>query len=374
MRFTVHHQEGRARLSTLSTSHGDIQTPVFMPVGTLGAVKTVAPAELESIGTQIILGNTYHLYLRPGLEILKTFAGLHRFMGWSRPILTDSGGFQVFSLGRLKKVTEDGAVFQSHLNGDTIHLTPELSAQIQQVIGSDIAMVLDECVALPNSSDILSASVHRSHRWAKRFLDVSHSSEHQAVFGIVQGGTDRELRFLSLQLTQELPVQGIAVGGLSVGEPFTMMMQVLDDLAPGLDSARPRYLMGVGTPRDILEAVYRGIDMFDCVLPTRNARNGGLFTDSGLLNIRNQQYERDEGAIDPSCGCLLCQKFSRAYLRHLFTVKETLGLRLATLHNLYYYHAFMQQIRSALAQRTFEEFYRSRRDPLARAYPGRKDL
>lgn len=374
MRFTPIRQSGFARLSRLSTAHGEIEAPVFMPVGTLGAVKTLTPEECSEVGTQILLGNTYHLYLRPGLEILEQFSGLHRFMGWSGPILTDSGGFQVFSLGRLKSVSEQGALFSSHLNGDKIMLSPELSKQIQECIGSDIAMVFDECIALPADEERVRESVYLSHRWAERFLQAPKRRENQAIFGIVQGGTHLGLRKTSLNLTQGLPVDGIAIGGLSVGEPYSEMLRVLDEMAGSLDPTRPHYLMGVGTPRDILEAVYRGIDMFDCVLPTRNARNGGLFTNEGVLNIRNSKFAHDALPVVDGCPCPLCRKYSRAYLRHLFNVKEILGLRLATLHNLHYYHDFMRQIRSALFEGTFAEFYENRRGPLALAYPGREEI
>ena len=340
-----------------------------MPVGTYGVVKTVTSDELKAVGAEIILGNTYHLYLRPGLEILQQFQGLHRFMGWSRPILTDSGGFQVFSLTSLKQITDEGVSFRSHLNGDTIFLTPELSAQIQQVIGSDIAMVLDECVALPNQPEVLESAVIRSIAWAKRFLDVPRK-EGQKVFGILQGGTSFDLRMQSLEGTMALPIDGLAIGGLSVGEPHSAMVETLEGLAPHLPPRLPHYLMGVGTPRDILESVRRGVDMFDCVLPTRNARNGGFFTQDGLINIRNAQFRNDMTPIDENCTCECCRNYSRAYLRHLFQIKEILGCRLATLHNLHYYQRFMLQMREALDQGIFERFYETLRPRLKAAYPG----
>lgn len=339
-----------------------------MPVGTYGAVKTLAPDELKTLGAQILLGNTYHLFLRPGLELLKKFGGLHRFMNWDRPILTDSGGFQVFSLAQSRKMSEEGVRFRSHLNGDEIFLTPELCAQIQQTIGSDIAMVLDECVALPATEKKLNEAVTLSYRWAKRFLEVPRL-DGQAIFGIVQGGTSLPLRKQSLELTQSLPIDGLALGGLSVGEPHHEMVEVLDGLKSLLPPALPHYLMGVGTPRDLLEAVRCGVDMFDCVLPTRNARNGGFFTDDGLLNIRNSEYRFDETPIDPSCQCETCRHYSRAYLRHLFQIKEILGCRLATTHNLHYYLRFMDRMRSAIEQGTFSSLYSSLRPKLEASYP-----
>jgi queuine tRNA-ribosyltransferase len=370
--FEVLGSEGGARRGRLRLSHGVIETPAFMPVGTYGAVKTLSPSELESVGAQIILGNTYHLYLRPGLEVLRDFGGLHRFMGWDHPILTDSGGFQIFSLGNLKKVTDEGVSFRSHLNGDSLFLTPELAAEIQQTIGSDIAMVLDECVALPNSLDVLKSAVDRSYLWAKRFFEVA-PKEGQCRFGIFQGGTDPNLRRLSLEMTASLPLDGLAIGGLSVGESHEEMIATLDAVAPFLPPQIPHYLMGVGTPRDLLESIRRGVDMFDCVLPTRNARNGGFFTDDGLLNIRNQQYQRDQSPIDGDCTCACCRGFSRAYLRHLFQMKEMLGCRLATIHNLHYYHRFMSGARHALSSGEFETFYQRMRAKLVGGYPDRRD-
>lgn len=369
MSFRVLKNSGWARRGELTLKHGVVQTPTFMPVGTYGAVKTISTPELEAIGSQIILGNTYHLYLRPGLELLEKFRGLHNFMHWQRPILTDSGGFQIFSLAKLMKIDDNGARFRSHLNGDEIYLTPELSHQIQQTIGSDIAMVLDECVSLPNEKARILEGVNRSITWAKRFLDVPRK-EGQKVFGILQGGTDYDLRMQSLEGTTALPIDGLAVGGLSVGETHAEMVGILEKMAPHLPQQLPHYLMGVGTPSDILESVYRGIDMFDCVLPTRNARNGGFFTDQGLLNIRNSEYKMDEKPVDPNCSCECCQNYSRAYLRHLFQLKEILGLRLATMHNLYYYHRTLSEIRGALDQGKFEEYYREKSPIFRAAYPG----
>ncbi len=367
--FTVTHTEGFARRGQLRLKHGVIETPVFMPVGTYGAVKTVSPKELNALGTQILLGNTYHLYLRPGLEILNAFGGLHSFMNWDKPILTDSGGFQVFSLGQMKKMTEEAVIFRSHLNGDLVTLSPEIAAEIQRVIGSDIAMVLDECVALPNKEEVVNAAVERSYRWAKRFLDAPRL-EGQKIFGINQGGTNQSLRLKSLELTLELPIDGLAIGGLSVGETHNEMIEVLEFMAPKLPPALPHYLMGVGTPRDLLEAIARGVDMFDCVLPTRNARNGGFFTHDGLLNIRNSEHKLDKRPIDENCTCECCTSYSRSYLRHLFHTKEILGCRLATMHNLNYYHDFMRTIRGHLERGTFLQYYKEMSPRLKAAYPG----
>ncbi len=371
--FETLNTSGFARRGRLTLAHGTVETPTFMPVGTVGAVKTVAPWELEEMGAQILLGNTYHLYLRPGLEVLRHFDGLHSFMHWKKPILTDSGGFQVFSLDTRRKVTDEGVVFKSHLNGDTIHLTPELSAEIQKAIGSDIAMVFDECVALPAPREALDRAVERSTAWAKRFLEVPRL-DGQKVFGIVQGGTDLELRAKSLELTLALPLDGLALGGLSVGEPHSEMVSVLDRLAPSLPAHLPHYLMGVGTPRDLLEAVRCGIDMFDCVLPTRNGRNGGFFTTDGLINIRNQAHQMDTNPIDADCPCPCCSRFTRGYLRHLFMTKEILGCRLATLHNLHYYHRFMSDIRRSLENGSFEDLYSKLAPRLRQAYPDRGSL
>jgi queuine tRNA-ribosyltransferase len=325
--FEIIKTSGLARRGRLTLKHGQIETPVFMPVGTYGAVKTMTPKDLESLDTQILLGNTYHLYLRPGLETLSQFGGLHSWMKWSKPILTDSGGFQVFSLDAFKKMSDEGVEFRSHLNGDKIFLTPELCSDIQRTIGSDIAMVLDECVSLPNTEAVLDGAVVRSVAWAKRFL--AHATKKdpigQKIFGIVQGGTSLALRQKSLELTSELAIDGMAIGGLSVGETHEEMVEILQFLGPQLPAELPHYLMGVGTPRDILEAVNQGVDMFDCVLPTRNGRNGGFFTHEGLLNIRNQKYQRQEAPIDVNCSCYCCQNFSASYLRHLFQIKEILG-------------------------------------------------
>lgn len=365
--FEILSQSGHARRGRLSLAHGIVETPAFMPVGTYGAVKTIEAREVRELGGDILLSNAYHLSLRPGLELLERVGGLHRLMGWDGPILTDSGGFQVFSLGRLKEVTEEGVRFQSHLNGDSLFLSPERCARIQQVIGSDIAMVLDECIALPSDETRMREAMELSARWARRFLSVERKPG-QLVFGIVQGGTSAALRRESLERTAELRPDGMAIGGLSVGEPQEVMLEVLDGLAPHLPVPQPHYLMGVGTPLDILESVRRGVDLFDCVLPTRNARNGGFFTAEGLLNIRNNIHALSETPIEPECACPCCRHYSRAYLRHLFQTKEILGCRLATLHNLYYYLRLMQQIRAALSSGTFDDFYARMRSRLVPAY------
>lgn len=371
LKFRVIYQEGFARRAELTTPHGVIQTPAFMPVGTYGAVKTQSPDELKSLGTQILLGNTYHLFLRPGMEILQHFGGLHSFMNWDGPILTDSGGFQVFSLGNLRKVTEEGVTFQSPINGDTHFLTPELSHEIQKILGSDIAMVLDECIALPAPPKEIRRAADRSFDWAQRFLSIP-SKKNQAIFLINQGGTELELRAYSLNQLLTLVADGIAVGGLSVGESVLERMKVLEFLAPRLPNEIPHYLMGVGTPRDLLEGIRQGIDLFDCVLPTRNARNGGFFTDEGLLNIRNARYRFDKESIDPLCKCECCQNYSKGYLRHLFQIKEILGCRLATHHNLYYYHRFMRDAQSHIEKGTFHRYYQEIYERLARAYPDKE--
>lgn len=352
-----------ARLGRVQLAHGEVQTPVFMPVGTYGAVKTQSPEELGALGTQILLGNTYHLNIRPGTDVLDHFGGLHKFMGWDGPILTDSGGFQVFSLSGLKKIDDEGVTFQSHLNGDKIHLTPESCARIQQSIGSDIAMILDECLALPASKSDLRKALIRSLRWTERFLAVPRR-EGQRIFGILQGGTDLELRRESLRGNLNLDLDGIAIGGLSVGEPHEQMVSVLEHLAPDLPPEKPHYLMGVGTPLDILEAVHCGVDMFDCVMPTRNARNGYLFTPNGPINIRNAKHKFSDEPLNPE----LFPKVSLGYLRHLFQTKEILGCRLATSNNIHYYHSLMYQIRSAIENGSFDVFYRKHREKFRSFY------
>jgi queuine tRNA-ribosyltransferase len=361
--FTVTHREGAARRGVLTTAHGPIDTPVFMPVGTQGVVKATTPRDLVEAGASIILGNTYHLHLRPGDDLIRRRGGLHRFMGWDRPILTDSGGYQVFSLADRRTVTEGGVEFQSHLDGSRHFLTPESAVDIQLNLGSDIAMVLDECPALPAPPEVLNGSLTLTARWAQRartyFLNQRPRSEHgtgQLQFGIVQGGTDFGLREASVRLTLETGFDGYAIGGLSVGESSDVMYQVIAHTAPMLPGERPRYLMGVGTPLDLLEAVAAGVDMFDCVLPTRNARNGRLFTSQGAINIKNARYAEDDGPVDPACGCYTCRTFSRAYLRHLFMAGEMTAGALNTLHNLSFYLDTMRRVRDAIVFGAFEKF------------------
>ncbi|MCW8825847.1 MAG: tRNA guanosine(34) transglycosylase Tgt, partial [Gammaproteobacteria bacterium] len=331
------------------------ETPAFMPVGTYGTVKAMTPEELKGIGAEIILGNTFHLSLRPGMEVIKAHGDLHDFMNWQGPILTDSGGFQVFSLGKMRKITEEGVTFSSPVNGDKIFMGPEESMQVQRDLGSDIVMIFDECTPYPATEDEARYSMELSLRWARRSKDA-HGDNPNALFGIVQGGMYPELRDESIAGLKEIGFDGYAIGGLSVGEPKEEMIKVLEHLAPVMPEDAPRYLMGVGTPGDIVEAVRRGIDMFDCVLPTRNARNGFLFTRHGTVKIRNAKHEFDTGPIDESCGCYTCQNYSRSYLRHLDKAKEILGARLNTIHNLYYYQELMSEIRVAIADNRFDQF------------------
>ena len=330
--------------------HGAVETPVFMPVGTYGTVKAMSPAELESLGTQILLGNTFHLWLRPGVEVLDLHRGLHGFMGWPKPILTDSGGFQVWSLGALRKVREEGVAFSSPVNGDKLLLTPEVSMQVQRALDSDIVMIFDECTPYPATHDEAAESMQRSLRWAARSKSAFRELDNPNVlFGIVQGGMYDDLRQHSAEALIGIGFDGYAIGGLSVGEPKDEMLRVLDGVTPRLPPNRPRYLMGVGTPEDIVAGVLAGIDMFDCVLPTRNARNGWLFTRFGDIKIRNAAYRTDTGPLDPTCACYTCRNFSRAYLHHLQRVNEILGARLNTIHNLHYYLWLTAALRAAIA-------------------------
>jgi queuine tRNA-ribosyltransferase len=349
MQFEILGTDGAARLGRLTTAHGTIDTPAFMPVGTYGTVKAMSPAELREIGAQIVLGNTFHLWLRPGLDVIAAHGGLHRFMGWDGPILTDSGGFQVFSLGPLRKITEDGVKFQSPVNGDACFLTPEESMRIQRVLDSDIVMVFDECTPHPATFEEARDSMLMSLRWAQRSRGA-HEGNPNSLFGIVQGGMHEELRDESLAGLVDIGFDGYAIGGLSVGETKPEMMRILRHTAPRLPAAKPRYLMGVGTPADLVEAIAAGIDMFDCVLPTRNARNGWIYTAAGIVKLRNARYREDLGPLDPQCDCYTCRNFTRAYLHHLQRVNEILGARLNTLHNLHYYQRLMQGARSALAE------------------------
>jgi queuine tRNA-ribosyltransferase len=371
--FTLTHTDRGARRGILSTAHGEIETPVFMPVGTQGAVKALTPRHLEEAGAGIILGNTYHLMLRPGDELIARRGGLHKFIGWNKPILTDSGGYQVFSLAERRKIDENGVEFRSHLDGSAHRLTPESAVDIQLNLGSDIAMVLDECPALPSTPEIIDASLQLTARWARRCRDrflerkkipgpfaqnvsFQNTEKGAAQFGIVQGGTYPDLRAKSAELTVSIGFDGYAIGGLSVGEPNETMYQVVETTTPLLPADQPRYLMGVGTPIDLIECVARGVDMFDCVLPTRNARNGQLFTSEGPLNIKNAQYAEDDGPVDPTCSCYTCKNFSRAYLRHLYVAGEMTGGTLNTLHNLTFYLDSMRRIREAISFGRFEDF------------------
>jgi queuine tRNA-ribosyltransferase len=373
--FDVTHTEGLARRGVLQTPHGAIETPVFMPVGTRGAVKAITHRDLEDAGAQILLGNTYHLHLRPGDDLIARAGGLHRFIGWPRPILTDSGGYQVFSLAQRRTVSEDGVRFRSHLDGALCALSPEKATDIQAQLGSDVAMVLDECVSTAIDAGSAASAMERSARWARRcrtrFLQLAHervdgvivTNPGQAQFGIIQGGTNSALRTESVQRTVEVGFEAYAIGGLSVGEPVDVMYEVVSHTAPRLPVNRPRYLMGTGMPDDLVECVARGIDMFDCVLPTRNARNGQLLTAHGVLVIKNARYAEDPLPPDPDCGCYTCGHFSRAYLRHLFMAGEMTAATLLTVHNLYFYLDLMRRIREALSFGSFgklrQEFHRT---------------
>ncbi|HET8597665.1 MAG TPA: tRNA guanosine(34) transglycosylase Tgt [Castellaniella sp.] len=362
LQFELLHTDGAARRGRITLNHGVVQTPIFMPVGTYGSVKAMLPHELEDIGAQIVLGNTFHLWLRPGTEILDRHGGLHGFMQWNRPILTDSGGFQVFSLDGMRKITEEGVRFASPIDGSRQFLSPEESMRIQRSLNSDIAMVLDECTPYrigerPATHEEAAASMRMSLRWARRsrqaFQDLGNPN---ALFGIIQGGMFEDLRDESLAGLTDIGFEGYAIGGLSVGEPKEDMMRVLAHVTPRMPAGAPRYLMGVGTPEDLVEGVRRGVDMFDCVMPTRNARNGWLFTRHGDLKIRNARYRDDTRPLDPDCGCHTCRHFSRAYLHHLQRAGEITGARLNTLHNLHFYLDLMAAMRAAIEQDRFESW------------------
>jgi queuine tRNA-ribosyltransferase len=355
MQFKLHTQDGLARRGTVTLVHGEVQTPAFMPVGTYGTVKAMSPLELKEINAHIVLGNTFHLWLRPGLEVIAAHGGLHKFMGWDGPILTDSGGFQVWSLGKLRKITEEGVKFRSPINGDSCFLTPEESMRIQKVLNSDIVMIFDECTPYPATQAEANDSMQLSLRWARRSKDA-HAGNENALFGIIQGGMFEQLRDVSLAGLTEIDFDGYAIGGLSVGEPKEDMLRILAHTAPKMPQNKPRYLMGVGTPEDLVAAVSQGIDMFDCVMPTRNARNGWLFTQYGDIKIKNAGYKTDVKPLDADCGCYTCRNFSRAYLHHLHKVGEILGARLNTIHNLYYYQELMAGMRSAIESGTFTTF------------------
>jgi queuine tRNA-ribosyltransferase len=355
MQFDLLTTDGKARRGRLTFQRGVVETPAFMPVGTYGTVKGMTPEELKESGAHICLGNTFHLMLRPGTEIMKLHGDLHDFMHWDKPILTDSGGFQVFSLGDLRKITEEGVTFRSPINGEKILLTPEKSMQVQRDLGADIVMIFDECTPYPATETEARQSMELSLRWAKRSKD-EHGDNPSALFGIVQGGMFEGLRDISLQGLEEIGFDGYAIGGLSVGEPKEDMIRILDHTADILPAHKPRYLMGVGKPEDIVESVRRGIDMFDCVMPTRNARNGHLFVSDGVVKIRNAKYKTDIGPLDEKCDCYTCKNYSRSYLHHLDKCNEILGARLNTIHNLRYYQRVMQGLRDAIDAGQLDEF------------------
>ena len=367
MKFDLKTTDGKARRGTVSFPRGDIQTPAFMPVGTYGTVKGMLPRDVKDLGAEIILGNTFHLWLRPGNKVIKDLGGLHEFMQWDKPILTDSGGFQVFSLGKMRKITEHGVTFRSPVNGDKVELTPETSMEIQRDLGSDIVMIFDECTPFPATVREAKDSMEMSLRWAKRSKDA-HGDSPSALFGIIQGGMYEDLRDVSLKGLTDIGFDGYAIGGLSVGEPKEDMVRIIDHLAHKMPEDKPRYLMGVGKPEDLVEGVRRGVDMFDCVMPTRNARNGHLFIDTGVLKLRNAANKTDKGPADPACDCYTCQNFSRAYLHHLDKCKEILGCTLNTIHNLHFYQTLMAGLRKSLEEGTFtafvEEFYAKRGLPV----------
>ncbi|MDQ6860415.1 MAG: tRNA guanosine(34) transglycosylase Tgt [Verrucomicrobiota bacterium] len=379
-------QTSKARRGRLTTAHGVIETPAFMPVGTQGSVKAVSPRELRELKTQIILGNTYHLFVRPGMDVVRHFGGLHRFMNWDGPILTDSGGYQIFSLAKIRKITEEGAHFQNHLDGTPTFISPEIAMEIQATLGSDIAMVLDECPPWPCAHDDAAKSLEMTIRWAKRCKNASHSEwsaaesrdpvaepsvtprgsstplrsarNDQLVFGIVQGATFADLRREAAEATVQIGFDGYAIGGVSVGEPETEMMLAVETSEPYLPADKPRYAMGLGTPPQLIELIARGVDMFDCVLPTRLARNGTAFTSAGTLNLKNAEFTLDKGPIEDGCTCPACREFTRGYIRHLLKAEEILGLRLVTLHNLHFYLELAAKARSTIENGTFAEFRR----------------
>lgn len=363
MKFEIHNTDGKARVGKLLFPRGSVDTPAFMPVGTYGTVKSMTAEELMADGAQIILGNTFHLMLRPGLDIIRAHQGLHRFIHWGKPILTDSGGFQVWSLGKMRKITEEGVRFRSPIDGAEVFLGPETSIDVQHTLGSDIIMIFDECTPYPATEEEAATSMRLSLRWADR-CKTRHADHPSALFGIVQGGMYADLREESINGLKNIGFDGYAIGGLSVGEPTAEMLKVLDGLNPSMPVDKPRYLMGVGKPEDIVEAVLRGVDMFDCVMPTRNARNGWLFTGHGDVKIRNAKHADDTSPIDKDCSCYTCRYYTRSYLRHLQRCNEILGSRLATIHNLHYYQQLMRGLRAAIADNTLnhfvENFYRKR--------------
>ena len=354
--FKIKEADGNARTGSIKTAHGEIRTPAFMPVGTVGSVKAMTPDAVAQTGADIVLANTYHLMLRPTAELVNKLGGLHKFMNWNGPILTDSGGFQVMSLSNLRKINDNGVTFQSHLDGTKYELTPERSIEIQHLLGSDLTMVFDECTPYPCTREAAEKSMRLSTRWAKRSKDAFKKRDGYGLFGIVQGSTFPELRKESCESLKEIGFDGYAIGGLAVGEGQKTMFEVLDYTVPSLPEDRPRYLMGVGKPSDIVGAVMRGIDMFDCVIPTRSGRNGQAFTSLGQLNIRNQKFSEDSSPLDPECNCYTCQNYSRAYLNHLVKAKEILGAMLMTLHNVHYYQNLMANIRSAIEKNKLDSF------------------
>ncbi|RTK97440.1 MAG: tRNA guanosine(34) transglycosylase Tgt [Neisseriaceae bacterium] len=357
LKFEILEQDGYARLGKMTLNHGVVETPIFMPVGTYGAVKAMSPQELDESEAQIILGNTFHLWLRPGNDIISKFGGLHKFNGWSKPILTDSGGFQVFSLGKLRKIKEEGVYFQNPIDGSKLFLSPEKSMEIQTVLNSDIVMIFDECTPYPADYNTAKQSMELSLRWAERSRQAFDEYKNpNALFGIVQGGMYADLRQHSLNELMKIGFDGIAIGGLSVGEPKEEMERMLDEMKDMLPKEKPHYLMGVGTPEDLIYGVSKGIDMFDCVMPTRNARNGWLFTRFGDVKIKNAKYKDDTKPLDSSCDCYTCKNFSRAYLHHLFKIGEILGARLHTIHNIHYYLALMKEVRQAIKDKRFNDF------------------
>jgi queuine tRNA-ribosyltransferase len=369
VKFELEYTDGKARSGSVTTDHGVFATPAFMPVGTQGTVKAMSARELNEVGAQIILGNTYHLYLRPGTDILFQAGGLHRFAGWDKAILTDSGGYQVFSLSDLRTIKEDGVEFRSHLDGSKHFFTPEKVIEIQRVLGSDIMMVLDECAPYPCDEAYAERSNDLTIRWARRCYDRFKSSDNvydhtQSLFAVVQGSTYPRIRQQSIDALMEIDFDGYAIGGLAVGEPMPVMYDIVNYCTDTLPADRPRYLMGVGTPENLLECIERGVDMFDCVLPTRNGRNGMVFSKNGALTITNAQYKSDFTPIDESCGCYACRNVSRAYIRHLFQVKEILGLHLTTMHNLYFYQWLLAEARQAIAHGTYSNWKTAVMDPL----------
>ena len=358
MEFTLDNSDGNARRGRLSFDRGVVETPAFMPVGTYGTVKAMTPEELQDLGAQIVLGNTFHLMLRPGTEIIKKHGDLHDLMNWHKPILTDSGGFQVFSLAKMRKIDEQGVTFASPVDGAKVFLSPEVSMQVQRDLGSDIVMCFDECTPYPADEDVVRKSMELSMRWAER-SKTAFADNPNALFGIVQGGTYKELRLESAQALVDIGFDGYAIGGLSVGEDADERNLTLDGVLPALPLDKPRYLMGVGKPEDLVEGVRRGVDMFDCVIPTRNARTGYLYTHDGIVRIRNSRYADDTGPIDENCGCYTCRNYSRAYLRHLDKCGEILGSRLNTMHNLYYFQELMRHIREAIETNQYDQFCRN---------------